>query len=159
MKLPAIDANRLNNRYKNEVGFLKFMTRENYTLGGAGNVVNNLLALEVKTKLISTAGTGTNSRQLFKLLDKLGVNTDAIVREEDRPTTKKTRIIASNQHVLRIDRETTKPVSSNTLAILKKHLEKEIMQADIILVSDYGKGLITNEFMSTIVSYAKKYDN
>ena len=130
---------------------------ENYTLGGAGNVVNNLLALGVKTKLLSTAGTGANSQQLFKLLNNLGVNTDAIIREPDRPTTKKTRIIASNQHVLRIDRETTKPVSAKTLEILKKHYKKTIINTDIVIISDYGKGLISHELISFITEYGKKY--
>ena len=81
---------------------------EDYTLGGAGNVINNLTALGAKVTAAGVAGIGRNGQLLLQKLQELSVDTAGIVKEPDRPTTMKTRIIAANQQVLRIDRETKK---------------------------------------------------
>ena len=79
--------------------------KEDYTLGGAGNVINNLVALGARVSAAGVIGGGRYGNLLVDKLSDLGVHTQGVVREPDRPTTRKTRIIAANQHVLRIDRE------------------------------------------------------
>ncbi|MDP2645387.1 MAG: D-glycero-beta-D-manno-heptose-7-phosphate kinase [Desulfobacterales bacterium] len=126
-----------------------------YTLGGAGNVVNNLVALGAKVSVAGVAGKGNDGKRLLKLFHQLGVNTDAIIQESGRPTTIKTRIIAANQHVLRIDRETRKEISDRTREMILQFLQVKIPEADVVLISDYGKGLISGILLSKVTQLAR----
>jgi len=127
---------------------------EDYTLGGSGNVVNNLVALGAEVSILGVVGTGRNSQQLLDKLSDLGSNTEGIIQEAGRPTTKKTRIIAEHQQVLRIDRETKKNISADTFASITALAEKFIPNVDVILISDYGKGLITRQLIAKLVNFA-----
>lgn len=131
--------------------------KEESTLGGSGNVVNNLAALGAKVFAAGVTGTGRSGNMLLKRLGYLGVDAGGVVQERGRPTTRKTRIIAAHQHVLRIDRETRKEISGETLDKITHFVEKVIPETDVVIVSDYGKGLITKTLMARIVKAAKKY--
>jgi D-beta-D-heptose 7-phosphate kinase/D-beta-D-heptose 1-phosphate adenosyltransferase len=128
---------------------------EEYTLGGAGNVVNNLVALGAKVSVLGVTGTGRDGKLLRNRLKDLGVDTRGVIQERSRPTTKKTRIIADHQQVLRIDRETKKEVAFSTFKSLTTLAEKIIPGVDLILISDYGKGLITRNLIADLVNIAK----
>jgi D-beta-D-heptose 7-phosphate kinase/D-beta-D-heptose 1-phosphate adenosyltransferase len=130
--------------------------KEESTLGGSGNVINNLAALGAKVFAAGVVGTGRNGKMLIKKLDHLGVDAGGIVQEPGRPTTRKTRVIAAHQHVLRIDRETKKEISDETMKRIALFIEKTVSMADIVVVSDYGKGLITKTLMKKIVYSAKR---
>ena len=130
---------------------------EDYTLGGSGNVVNNLVALGAHVSVLGVVGTGRNAKLLMDKLSDLGSNTEGIIQETGRPTTKKTRIIAERQQVLRIDRETRKNISTETFASITALAEKMIPEVDVILISDYGKGLITRNLIEKIVNLAKAH--
>lgn len=130
---------------------------EEITLGGAGNVLNNLIALGANISVAGVIGTGLNGALLLKKFAELGVDTSGIIREKGRVTTKKTRIIAGSQHVLRIDRETKKKLADNTAGLIAEFVDRKIPDVDVVLISDYGKGLITKSFIAGIVSTAKKY--
>jgi len=129
---------------------------EDCTLGGSGNVVNNLVALGAKVSVLGVTGTGRGRKLLLNRLDNLGVDAQGVIRERSRPTTKKTRIIADHQQVLRIDRETKKEIAASTLKSLKALAAKIIPSVDLILISDYGKGLITSAFIADLVKIAKQ---
>jgi len=129
---------------------------ENQTLGGAGNVINNLVAMGTKVIAIGTAGTGTAGRAIFKKLEDLGVETAGIVSEPDRPTTRKTRIIASSQQVLRIDREVKRLISQATLETLLAIIETRMAEVDFVIISDYDKGLVTRELVAGTVALARQ---
>ncbi|MBA3011981.1 MAG: D-glycero-beta-D-manno-heptose-7-phosphate kinase [Proteobacteria bacterium] len=129
--------------------------KESQTLGGAGNVINNLVAMGAKVVAIGTAGTGKAGRMIFEKLAELGVETDGIVSEPERPTTRKTRIIASNQQVLRIDREIKKQITCSTLEKLMAVIEKKIAGVDVIIISDYDKGLVTGDLVAKTVALAR----
>ena len=128
---------------------------EQYTLGGCGNVVNNLVALGAAVSVLGVAGTGRNARLMLDKLDELGVDRRGIIQEQQRPTTKKTRIIAEHQQVLRIDRETKKEISGQTFETLINLAEQIIDETDIILLSDYGKGLITRPLVTRLAALAQ----
>ena len=128
---------------------------EDYTLGGSGNVVNNLVALGADVSVLGVVGTGRDGKQLLNKLAALGSDTEGILQEAGRPTTKKTRIIAEHQQVLRIDRETKKNISSETFAGITALAEKIIPEVDVILISDYGKGLVTRELIDKLVTLAR----
>jgi D-beta-D-heptose 7-phosphate kinase/D-beta-D-heptose 1-phosphate adenosyltransferase len=130
--------------------------KEESTLGGSGNVINNLAALGAGVFAAGVIGTGRSGNMLLKRLGYLGVDAGGVIQERERPTTRKTRIIAAHQHVLRIDRETRKEISGETLDKITHFIEKVIPEADVVIVSDYGKGLITKHLMTRIVKAAKK---
>ncbi|MCK5507992.1 MAG: D-glycero-beta-D-manno-heptose-7-phosphate kinase [Desulfobacterales bacterium] len=131
---------------------------ENYTLGGSGNVVNNLVELGAKVSVIGVTGTDRHGNLLLKKLNELGVDTAGVVQEPDRPTTRKTRIIAANQHVLRIDRETKRKISAGTFELLAGFIEEKVSSADLILISDYEKGLITSSLLLKLIESAEKHN-
>lgn len=131
--------------------------RESYTLGGAGNVINNLVALGATVFPIGTAGTGKAGGMIFEQLEALGVETHGIIKEADRPTTRKTRVIASNQQVLRIDKETRKEISNDTLKKVSGLLKEKMPDLDLIIISDYDKGLVTRSLVKQTVDLARKH--
>lgn len=131
--------------------------KEEYTLGGAGNVVNNVVALGGKVSVVGVIGTGRNGQFLCQRFKELGVDTAGIIQEPDRATTQKTRIIAANQHVLRIDRETKQDISESTLDKMIRIIEDKMPDIDVVLISDYGKGLITKNLISKVTASAKTH--
>jgi D-beta-D-heptose 7-phosphate kinase/D-beta-D-heptose 1-phosphate adenosyltransferase len=129
---------------------------EEYTLGGSGNVVNNLVALGAQVFVLGVTGTGRDGKLLLDKLNDLGVDTRGVIQERSRPTTKKTRIIAEHQQVLRIDRETQQKVSVSTSRSLRTLAEKIIPEVDLVLISDYGKGVISRSLIADLVKIARK---
>jgi D-beta-D-heptose 7-phosphate kinase/D-beta-D-heptose 1-phosphate adenosyltransferase len=132
--------------------------RESYTLGGAGNVINNLVAMGASVSVVGTAGTGEAGRLMLGKLKELKVDTGGILDEPDRPTTKKTRVIASNQQMLRIDKETRKEISPATLKRLLSFIKEVAPKVDLIIISDYDKGLVTRELVKQTVSIARSHN-
>ena len=130
---------------------------ESYTLGGAGNVANNIVALNGIVSVAGVIGTGRNGQLLLDLFNDIGVDTAGIFKESGRSTTRKTRIIAANQHVLRIDRETRIDISDATRDSIAMYIKERMPDVDVVLISDYGKGLMTKTLFSTIVDTAKKH--
>jgi D-beta-D-heptose 7-phosphate kinase/D-beta-D-heptose 1-phosphate adenosyltransferase len=130
---------------------------ENYTLGGSGNVANNLIALGAEVSVLGVVGTDSDGNLLRQQLTRLGSNIDGVVQEEGRPTTKKTRIIAEHQQVLRIDRETRRAILPETFAAITALAENMIPDVDVIIISDYGKGLITRELLVKLIDLARAH--
>lgn len=131
--------------------------KETHTLGGAGNVINNLKAMGAKVEAIGTAGTGSAGRMISEKLEAMGITTDGIISEPDRPTTRKTRVVAANQQVLRIDREIRKSITRDSFDRLVHIMAKKIPEADVIILSDYDKGLITGPLVKETVRLAEKH--
>ncbi|MBW1867263.1 MAG: D-glycero-beta-D-manno-heptose-7-phosphate kinase [Deltaproteobacteria bacterium] len=134
------------------------VNREEFTLGGSGNVVNNLAALGARVSAVGVIGTGSDGRLLLEQFNALGVNAKGIIQEPNRPTTRKTRIIAAHQHVLRIDRETRKEISGDNFVAMTKAIIDQIPKVDVVLISDYGKGVVTPTLIAKIVETAKKHN-
>lgn len=128
---------------------------ENFTLGGSGNVIHNLAALGARVMAMGVIGTGRNGNRVLKKLEELGVDTEGVIRDPDRPTIQKTRVIAVSQHVLRIDRETRMDVTRQTRQKLIAAVRKIVSRVDMVLISDYGKGLITQNLLSQTVKAAQ----
>jgi D-beta-D-heptose 7-phosphate kinase/D-beta-D-heptose 1-phosphate adenosyltransferase len=131
---------------------------EEHTLGGAGNVISNLVALGAKVSAAGVIGSGTNGQLVLTKLNALGVNTQGVVQDPQRPTTRKTRIIADHQHVLRFDREVKTEISRQTMNKIARAAAEMSADADLILVSDYGKGLITKALMTKLIAAAQKHN-
>ncbi|MFH1770951.1 MAG: D-glycero-beta-D-manno-heptose-7-phosphate kinase [archaeon] len=124
--------------------------KELYVLGGAGNVVSNLAALNAQVTFISSIGKDKEARILKKILDQKKIKYKLI--ETNRPTIVKTRVVGRKQHLLRIDYENYEELKSDKII---KLVQKEIKKVDAVIISDYAKGLITKELVNKIVSFAK----
>jgi len=127
---------------------------ESTVLGGAGNVLTNLCALDAKVSIYSVIGDNDSASSLQTLIKNIPLENTYLVTEAGRITTKKSRVIASGQQVLRFDDETTDPISLTSQTILFSHLEKNLAQYDVILLSDYGKGVLTKNLCQDIISHA-----
>lgn len=133
------------------------VVKESFIPGGAANVVRNINSLKGKVYLVGTIGNDLLGKRLKKVLAKTGVSTQGLIIDRSRPTTQKTRIIAHSQQVVRIDKEKTDSVASHTRKRLISALERFINRVDIIVVSDYGKGIIASSVLKKIFSLAKKH--
>jgi rfaE bifunctional protein kinase chain/domain len=130
---------------------------ETHTLGGAGNVISNLVALGANVLAAGVIGSGINGQLVLEKLEALGVNTQGIIQDPKRTTTRKTRIIAKHQHVLRFDREVKTAISRQTLNKISRAAGEMIADVDLILISDYNKGLITKALMTKLIAAAQNY--
>lgn len=132
--------------------------KETHKLGGAGNVMHNLVSMGAKVSAIGTAGTDRTGNMIFEKLERLNIDTDGIISESLRPTTRKTRIIASNQQVLRIDKEIKKNINADTFEKIVKNIKNKICDINLIIISDYDKGLITKELVQHVVKLTKQHN-
>ena len=131
--------------------------KETAVLGGAGNVVHNLKALGAKVDVLSVIGDDTNAHELKILLSDIHVSGDALIVQEARKTSKKSRIIASQQQVVRYDKESTDDISKESELKIVEHFKKNITSYDMVLLSDYGKGVLTNELTRALIDIANKH--
>ncbi|BDY13436.1 D-glycero-beta-D-manno-heptose-7-phosphate kinase [Hydrogenimonas cancrithermarum] len=128
---------------------------ESEVLGGAGNVVNNLIALGADVSVASAIGKDENGKRLAKMLKSLGVRTDALVAEPERKTTRKSRVIASHQQVIRFDSETRQDITKETEEKILASVQRQLFVTDIILLSDYGKGVLSERLTQQIIQMAR----
>ena len=125
--------------------------KETTVLGGAGNVINNLNALGANVDVISVIGDDLIGIELEKMLEKIVVNTNLII-EKDKITSKKSRLIASNQQIIRYDKESCEDIQKASEDKILKTLEENISKYEIILLSDYGKGVLTEDLTKKIIT-------
>lgn len=124
---------------------------ETTTLGGAANVAHNLVKLNAAVSLCSVIGNDDAGHKMLQHLQSASINVDAVVTDTSRPTTIKTRVIAGSHQLLRVDKESTQPVTKNIEAALMATLLKKAQEADIVLLSDYNKGLFTKNFTQDVI--------
>ncbi len=124
--------------------------RESFMPGGAANVARNLTALNVPTELFGIVGQDEHARCLRQLLMDQQVVCEGVLRDSTRPTSVKTRIIAHQQQLVRVDRESTKELDRKSLERLLSAIEAKIYQADAVIVGDYGKGVVTQELLDAL---------
>ena len=130
------------------------VSKENSLLGGAGNVINNLISLESKVAVYSVIGDDEGAGLAEKLLDEAGAESTALIRQEGRTTTRKSRVIASNQQIIRFDDENRNDISLRSQHELLTELSRNIFGYDAILLSDYGKGVLTPTLTRDIIALA-----
>ena len=129
--------------------------RESFSLGGAGNVVQNLEAMGAHAIPVGVLGEDDAGRRLLGLFRERNVDTESLFRME-RPTTVKTRILAHQQQVVRVDRELKTQIDdANRSRVASRFLEM-LDQVDAVIVSDYSKGTITPNLLEEILPEARK---
>lgn len=130
--------------------------KETFLLGGAANVVNNIHSLGGKVSLCGVVGDDEMGEKIIKELAEMGIGMHGIFVEQGRQTTTKTRIIAHQQQVVRIDREATDHLKVPTLRNLSEFLKKNMEGFNGVILSDYGKGLLTKELIRTTIRKARE---
>ncbi|MFP3982658.1 MAG: D-glycero-beta-D-manno-heptose-7-phosphate kinase [Desulfurivibrionaceae bacterium] len=135
------------------------VTNESLLLGGAANVLHNIYDLGGQTTLCGVIGTDYMGRQLLSLLEEMGSDTTGIVKCEDRATTKKTRIVAQNQQVVRFDREQSGPLNPDSIKELHSFLDACFSEFDAVVISDYAKGVICPEVVEHLLELSSKNKN
>jgi D-beta-D-heptose 7-phosphate kinase/D-beta-D-heptose 1-phosphate adenosyltransferase len=131
---------------------------EEITLGGAGNVVKNLISLGVQADILSVMGNDTTGNQIASLFDKIGVSTEGLFRSDDRITSKKSRILCSNQQMIRFDKETNLDIHDDLESSVTNYLYSNIQKYNLILISDYGKGVLTNNLLTKIFNFCNLHN-
>jgi D-beta-D-heptose 7-phosphate kinase/D-beta-D-heptose 1-phosphate adenosyltransferase len=118
------------------------VVRTESRLGGAGNVVRNLFTIGAKASVCGLIGDDEDGRELMRLFEESGANTDGVVVDASRPTTVKTRVIAATQQIVRIDREKRSSESSEAADKMVASLARSIEGSRAVILSDYGKGAV-----------------
>jgi len=130
---------------------------ESTTLGGAGNVVQNLVSLGANVIVAGVIGDDTMGTRLIEILQAEGVKTDTIIKDDSRPTTVKTRVLADRHQLVRIDKEVIDAISVIIANELTEKLTDIIDSADIIILSDYNKGLFSPALTQRLIKIANDH--
>ncbi|MGD8255794.1 MAG: D-glycero-beta-D-manno-heptose-7-phosphate kinase [Syntrophobacterales bacterium] len=125
---------------------------ESLVLGGAGNVVNNIISLGGQALLCGVIGNDAMGRELIHILQKMNSPTYGLVIEDRRPTTIKTRVVAHSQQVVRVDREEREHVNEASIESITHTVKEQLDSIDAIVVADYGKGVVTRSLMDGLRS-------
>lgn len=133
------------------------ITKETYALGGAGNVANNLISLGAAVTMIGVTGDDTTGERLMADLSARKICVDGIIRDSERPTIVKTRIIASHQQVVRVDKEVKGEFSGKILNEMLHKLDAIVPEVQAIIISDYGKGVINASVLKRAILLAHRY--
>lgn len=128
------------------------ITRESYTLGGAGNVLENLNALKCQASIIAVVGQDDNAAIISGKLTECGSDDKGIIHDVARCTTVKTRVLSSNHQMIRLDREYTEPVRTEVIEQCSDMINEQIGSCDVVVLSDYNKGLLSADLLAEVVA-------
>lgn len=128
--------------------------RENRMLGGAGNVVSNLSGLRARPILLSVTGADEDGAAVRALAEGMGADCAGLFVDPGRPTTVKTRFLARHQQLLRADSEQTTPISPDFSARILKSAAAVLPEVGAVVLSDYGKGVLTEDLISGLIAAA-----
>lgn len=132
------------------------VTKEDIMFGGAANVLQNISALGGHGMLLGVIGNDYNGERMLEMLREKDYSTEGILIDPFRPTSIKTRVIAQHQQVVRFDRETKDELSKKTFSGMIEFLRTRLREFDAVIVSDYGKGLINRDVITTILEHKKR---
>ena len=129
---------------------------ESLMLGGAANVVNNIHSLGGRVLVCGVIGKDDAGKKLVHELKQKGIPSDGVIVEGDRPTSVKTRIIAHSQQVVRFDREKRDKIHLDAMKSIIDYTKKKIGSVGVVVISDYAKGVISEELVEEVINIARK---
>jgi len=132
------------------------IAKETTVLGGAGNVISNLKALGADVSVSSVIGDDNNGVELQEMLKAISVDSSNIIVQKGRNTSKKSRIIAVGQQILRYDKESKDEIKEQSASKIIESISKNIASFDTLILSDYGKGVLTTSLCQQVISLANK---
>lgn len=130
--------------------------RQTFNAGGAANVARNLREFVKDVHLVSLIGTGPDAVALRELLEARGVHMDAVIADPEYTTIRKTRVIARNQQVVRVDRESRRGFTEGQLARALAQVKALLPSLDALILEDYDKGLLTQPFVDELIGAARQ---
>jgi D-beta-D-heptose 7-phosphate kinase/D-beta-D-heptose 1-phosphate adenosyltransferase len=130
--------------------------RETRTLGGAGNVVNNLVALGAQVEVLGLVGEDNPGHLLKQEMVRLGVGVDGLFTDPARRTSRKTRVIGASQQVVRIDRETRTPAPPAFEQAAREFLRGHLPGLHGLVLSDYAKGVLTPAVLQELIAQGRQ---
>jgi D-glycero-beta-D-manno-heptose-7-phosphate kinase len=130
--------------------------RKDYRLGGAGNVALNIGALGATAILCALIGDDEDGKKLLHRLDEAKITREGVVVSKDRPTTVKTRVIASHQHVVRVDEESDEVANAKEEKEMLARIEKLLPRCQVVIFEDYDKGALNEKIIETTIRLARK---
>src|SRR3989344_2383702 len=131
--------------------------KETFEAGRAANVANNIAALGGFAYMVGIPGNDEEKNVLMEEIKKKCTNTEGVFQDKDKPTTQKIRIIGKGQQLLRVDYEKKEHIHHDIENSMIKFVEDKIKEADVVVISDYAKGVITREVSKKIISLAKQH--
>lgn len=132
------------------------VTREEFYPGGAANVARNISPFSPHTHLMGRVGVDAAADRLRQLLIADQIDPEPLLVHDSVPTISKTRVVARQQQIVRVDREKLQPQSESELADVERRLRKLAPELDAIILEDYGKGFITKELMEMVAAIARE---
>ncbi len=123
---------------------------DNLLLGGSANVINNICAIGGKAYGTGVVGDDDISELVFREFRKKKLDTKGLIKQAERPTTLKTRIVAHGQQVVRFDRESRQAIHADSVERMLEYIKKISRHIDVIVISDYGKGVIAKPLLEGI---------
>ena len=132
------------------------VTDESVRFGGAANVAENVAALGAATSVVGVVGDDADGEELLGLLRARRVDVGGVVKVPGRPTTTKTRIVAQNQQVVRADREDPRELPPTVADAVARSLGRALEDSEALIVSDYGKGVVSEGLLSVAITAARK---
>ncbi len=132
------------------------VTREEVRIGGAGNVANNLVALGCRVSVASVVGGDDNGTILLHAFSGKGIDVSGIFEDPLRTTSRKTRVVAANQQIVRIDRESRDPIGAGFEEKIIGFLREQGARFNVILISDYLKGVLTPTLLAAVIDFARQ---
>ncbi len=131
-------------------------THSEEMLGGAGNVAYNLALMDADVDLVGVIGQDSWGKRLRELFEESGMGTEGLVVDAARPTTLKSRIVSGVQQMLRVDWEDSKDVSGAALDEVLLRAEKLVSKCGAVVLSDYGKGVLTKRVLDAVIAAARE---
>jgi D-beta-D-heptose 7-phosphate kinase/D-beta-D-heptose 1-phosphate adenosyltransferase len=129
--------------------------RRTAMLGGAGNLARNLSSLGAEVRLISVAGNDADGEAAIDLVKAACGDAKGVVRTPERPTPSKIRYVSNNQQMFCVDRDPVEAVQAHTVSDLLDHIKEALETSDILIVSDYGRGVVTRELVQAAIALAR----
>lgn len=134
------------------------VVRETYEAGGAANVANNISSLGAKAFMVGIAGEDEAKNILLNELKKRNIDTKGIFTDKDKPTTQKIRIVGKSQQLLRVDYEKKEHIHKYIEESILQFLSAIITQIDVVVISDYAKGVLTANICKNLIEISKSHD-
>lgn len=135
------------------------LKKKEYRIGGASNVALNTVALGAQTFIFSVIGNDDDGAALLQLLQQNNINTNGIIKDSNRITTNKIRVIARNQHMMRLDAEITNDIDAELEYKLYTKIEQfvQINKPDVVVFEDYNKGVLTATLIEKVITLCKQH--
>ena len=129
--------------------------RQRWTLGAASNVALNVAALGARTLMIGVTGRDEAAEHMARLTGEIGTLESCLITDPGRPTTVKTRYIANGQQLLRADQESVASLDDATAAAVLEAFRLRLVEADIVILSDYAKGVLSDRVLEGVIAAAR----